>query len=999
MNQMTLRATVHGAWRRPGPSSGFGATALVLLTLVAGSFPTPVHAADDAPTYALTVWAAETGASPGDVFAITQDPGGYLWLGTQAGLVRFDGLHFVPWTDAAGAPVSGPVLALVTARDGSLWAGGSGSIYRVRGHAVQRFGEAEGFRGSVTTLLEDRQGVVWAGSRFGLFRLDNVKARWVVLDPSSGFPGAEVFSLHEDQSGRLYVGSAAGVWVKGKDTFELADGSQLNVQSFAEDDAGAIWVGHSDDAVKRLDGRPTGAFSPEIRRPASGWRLLHDRRGQIWVAALGGGLLRVDHAGKPTAVIRRIEYGHRTSGSSRSLFEDHEGNIWVGLRGGLLRLSEAVFRTDTPLEGVTQDGVRTLAVSSDGSVWVATSHDINRFSSGGRTVYPLPQTFALHDDHRGSMWASTSHGLWRLDGERFVKIPIPAPITWGRVFAIAIDGSGSVWLCSQLRGVMVWNGTSLTTFEKHPDLGGRTCSTVYEDRRGRVWVGLGGGGAAVYDGGSFQMIGEREGLTRGSVLAVTEDRSGAVWLGTPSGINRYKNGRLVSLTSTNAPIADVVPSIVEDDEGYMWVGMKAGSAALRIHPRELDKVATNPSAPIEYAIFDESDGFPQGALSWQFGTTGVRGGDGRLWFAAGLGLATINPASTRPPLRRVPVPQIEAASADGRPVDLSRGLSLPAQTSTLRIEYGALSLSAASKLRFRYMLEGLHDDWLQAGAARAAVLNDLPAGDYRFRVSATYEGQWTEAATWDFSVAPPFYRTPRFLMLTLLAIASLVAAAWWLRIRAVRQQYAMVFAERARLSREIHDTLLQGLAALGVELEALASQVAPSDGETRDGLRRLRRQVGHSLREARESILDLRRHPMKSGGLIQSLTDLAENTSRRGVQADFTADGRLERSPDDEVDVQLLRIAQEAVSNALKHGHATHLHLALRSDADNIVLTVEDNGQGFAAEERQSSPGRGEHLGLLSMRERAERIRGRLAIVSAPGRGTTIQATVPIPSE
>jgi signal transduction histidine kinase len=493
----------------------------------------------------------------------------------------------------------------------------------------------------------------------------------------------------------------------------------------------------------------------------------------------------------------------------------------------------------------------------------------------------------------------------------------------------------------------------------------------------------------------LQVIDERDGLERGSVLAITEDRSGAIWLSTPTGLSRYKNGRITSLGPANAPFADVVPSVVEDDEGYMWVGMKAGSAALRIHPRELDKLATNPSAPIEYAIYDESDGFPQGPLSWQFGITGVRGGDGRLWFAAGLGVATINPANTRPPLRRAPVPQIEAASADGRTVDVRRGLSLPARTSTLRIEYGALSLSAASKLRFRYMLEGLHDDWVQAGTARAAVLNDLPSGDYRFRVSSTYEGQWTEAATWEFAVAPPFYRTPRFFVLMLLAISSLVAAAWWLRIRAVRQQYALVFNERARLSREIHDTLLQGLAALGVELEAIASQ---SDGETRDSLRRLRRQVGHSLREPRESILDLRQQQMQSRDLIQSLTDLAENTSRRGVPTDFTADGRLALGSD-EVDLQLLRIAQEAVSNALKHGHATRLHLALRSEADKIVLTVEDNGQGFAAEERQTSPGRGEHLGLLSMRERAERIRGRLAIVSAPGRGTTIQAIVPIPSE
>jgi signal transduction histidine kinase len=212
--------------------------------------------------------------------------------------------------------------------------------------------------------------------------------------------------------------------------------------------------------------------------------------------------------------------------------------------------------------------------------------------------------------------------------------------------------------------------------------------------------------------------------------------------------------------------------------------------------------------------------------------------------------------------------------------------------------------------------------------------------------------------------------------------------------RAVRNQYALVFTERAA-EPEIHDTLLQSLAAIGVELEAIASQLDPTQNPARDGLRRLRRQVGHSLREARESILDLRRNPMKRRGLVQSLTDLAENTARNGVPTDFTTNGYVERSSD-ELDVQL-RIAQEAVGNAqARPGHA-HPDCARADPAD--VLTVEDNGRGFVAEAHDPAPSLGQHLGLLSMRERAERVRGRLNIISAPGRRTTIEATVPVPSE
>jgi signal transduction histidine kinase len=638
-----------------------------------------------------------------------------------------------------------------------------------------------------------------------------------------------------------------------------------------------------------------------------------------------------------------------------------------------------------------------MAVSGDGSVWVATSHSINRFAGDRRTTYPLPQTLNLYSDPKGVMWASTSDGLWRFTNGQFRKEPVRGDINWGRVLSLLAVSADDLWLCSSLSGVMVWDGETLAPPVDSKDLAGRACATIYRDRRGRVWVGFGSGGdggAALYENGRFRTLSTPDGLTAGSVVAIAEDRSGSIWLATASGLNRYKDGRITAITPPQAPLNDVLPTLVEDDEGFLWVGTRSGSGMLRIHPREADKLIANPAAALEYAVYDSSDGLSQSALSWRAGVTGARGGDGRLWFATGLGVATYDPR-TRPRTLRASPPRLEGVVADGRRLAPARELSLPNGTSTLRLEYGAISLSASSKLRFRYMLEGLHDDWVMAGSAREAVFNDLPAGDYRFRVAATYDGPWVEAQASTISVAPPYYRTAWFLTSVMAAALSLLVAAWWLRLRSVRNQYALVFAERARLSREIHDTLLQSLAAIGVELETIATQLDPAQAHARDGLRRLRRQVGHSLREARESILDLRRNPMKRRGLVQSLTDLADNTTRTGVATDFALEGHLNASSD-ELDVQLFRIAQEAVGNARRHGHATQVRLTLRAESARVVLRVEDNGQGFVPD-LNNRPSAGEHLGLLSMRERAERLRGQLAIVSAPDRGTTVEATVPLP--
>jgi signal transduction histidine kinase/ligand-binding sensor domain-containing protein len=989
-------------FEREGARSCLGT--LILALLAAATAPLQAQEqpalASDAPAYALSVWASEKGLPPGDVFAVSQDAEGYLWLGTPTGLLRFDGSRFVPWAainDKEPLP-NGPVHALVGAHDGSLWVGfgGGGGIVRIEQGHLTRYGPAQGAPPGVNALLEDRQGVVWAAARRGLFRF--VEGRWSSVTAADGYPVTEAFAVFEDHSGALWVGTGAGVYRRSKSAFQLVS-RDANVQSLAEDASGAVWVTDSNSVIRRLDDAKAPHADASVRLPASGWRLLGDRRGRVWVAAFGGGLMRLTDASRATPAIERVPYEQRIAGSPRSLFEDRDGNVWVGMRGGLLRLSEASFDTSLPLDGLTHDGVRTTAVAADGSVWAATGHSLNRFANGRRTVYDVSQVTALHTDPHGTLWVATNQAVGRMVNGRFVPEPITPSVEMSRVLAITTSSGGQLWLCSALKGVMAWDGRALTRFEEHPDVFNRGCLSMANDSRDRVWIGFQAGGVAVFDRGSFQVFGAREGVAPGLVLGFLEDKSGAVWVATAGGLSRYQNGRFTSLTMANAPLVDLVPVLVEDADGYIWVGTNSGAAVIRFHPREIERVAANPAYHVEYALYDATDGLAQAPLTWQSGVGAVRGRDGRLWLTSGQGIAVIDPRRL-PHSRRPPPPRVVSIAAAGRTSVPAPDLTLPARTSTLRIEYGTVSLSSASKLRYRYQLEGYDDGWVYAGQRRDVTYANLPTNGYRFRVSTTHDGQWTEAGTWAFAVAPPFYRTRVFVTVVALGLTLLLALAWWLRGRALRQRYALVFAERARVSREIHDTLLQSLAALGVEIEAIASQLDPAQGSARDELRRLRRQVGHSLRDARESILELRRDGMKTPDVVESLREVAGRTKRTyGVQVDITVTGRRPSNCSSDVDLQLFRIGQEAITNAIRHGRATEVHIAVSYEKDRVRLSVCDNGCGFMPDDLQPAPEAGEHLGLLTMRERAARISGRLEIVSRPGSGTTIETFIPVPAE
>ena len=412
----------------------------------------------------------------------------------------------------------------------------------------------------------------------------------------------------------------------------------------------------------------------------------------------------------------------------------------------------------------------------------------------------------------------------------------------------------------------------------------------------------------------------------------------------------------------------------------------------------MDKIEKEPNHRLAYTLYDESDGLQPGTQMWQNGAAAVRDLAGRIWVVNGPGMTIIDPRQLRE-ARRASPPSLEAVTVNGERVNPA-AVRRFANGSTVQIEYAALSLSATSKLRFRHLLDGADADWVYDADGRRATYANLRAGDYRFRVSTTEGGPWTEPSLWAFTVDPPFYLSRLVSHRRRHGAGRRDRRGREAARTGSQDRYALVIAERTRLSREIHDTLLQSLAALGPELEALATRVPSREGGMTSELRRLRRQVDRSVRDARESILELRRHPMGTPRLAESLAQLADDTeTRHGVRPTVAVAGRRPGNASPDVDLQLFRIAQEAVTNAIRHGHPTRIDISVSYDERQVALTIADDGCGFDAHAQTSAPHDNEHLGLVTMRERAEQVGGGLRIESVPGTGTTVHAVAGLTNE
>jgi len=937
--------------------------------------------------YYVTTWSEKDGLPPAGIRSLEQGAEGDLWLGTETGLVRFDGLRFVPFERLhQGRLPAGAVSALLRAKDGSLWVGLSGrsSIARVHDGRVTTFGESEGIPdGQVTSLYQDRSGSIWAGSVAGLFRFDG--HRWVrVVLPESGRDS--VAAIREDAAGGLWVAGPLAVFRRPTrdEPFQVVERIAVasNVwQSLGMDREGRMWMTDFEHGVRMLGDR--GTQSPLSKWRGWGVQILHDSHGTMWVATRGQGLWRIPDAGSIRGVITSRD--GLVNDAVQAVLEDRDGNLWIGTPAGLQRLSPHRVTPRRDL-GV----VRALEVTPDGSVWVGTSEGLSRMTASGRRLLtaanglPGAVVLTLHADRAGGLWVATERGVARYFGGRFTSLNADPQMQ--RVFAMATTRPGDLWLRDFSFRLYHWRDGAMVPVSDVPETHRRNVFALYGDRVGNVWIGGTGGRLGVRRAdGSFRTYE----LPIGAVMQITEDGNGAIWAGGSEGLSRITADRVESITRAQG-FAGSVKAIVEDRAGDLWVGI--GSGIVRLDRSEFSRAAAAGERGFHYRFLNVADGVAGTPIA-EGAKTGVLASDGTLWFSTSGGATLVDPtrtgaASPLPPIR------IESVTADGQRFVPETRLFEPSRASHVHIAFNALTMTDPTRVRFRYRLDDYDHDWVDVGASRDASYINLPPGHYRFVVEATNgDGVWTSGAASEFGIAPMFYRTIWFYGLCAAVAAAAVAGAWRLRVGQVRRQFALVLGERIRMSREIHDTLLQGLAGLALEVDDLSHNLDGARPGSQERVLAIRRRVEGYLREARLSIWDLRTPQVAIRDFPHALREVGERAiGDRPVRLDLVVNGAPQRCPP-RVKEQLLLIGQEAVNNAVRHGHPTCVAFELECDEHRTRLRVSDDGCGFDPDEARHAVG---HYGLRGMRERVEQVRGTISIDSVPGRGTRIEATVPI---
>ena len=957
--------------------------------------------------YGHTAWRVGEGHFPGPPNCIAQTSDGYLWLGTDAGLIRFDGVRFTPWRAPEETPLpDGRVFALLGARDGSLWIGTANGLAqwkagRLTVHAtVGRFG----------ALLEDGHGTVWAGHTRAVSELPPLcraeRGDLECVAPSEVLPFRWVAALHEDRRGELWIGGDGGVcrWRAGDPEChpipglaELSD--KTGVGALAGDADGFLWAGAGTGTWRLAPGGWEPYLGPSHTQLVS-YSMLSDPGGGLWIGTFEHGLIR--------RVRGRTDRFKRADGLSgdavNDLLEDREGNVWVATSGGLDRFRDLKVTALTQSEGLQSGWVGAVVASRDGGVWIADARALSRLDGGRLSSYsedqglPGSSPTSLLEDSRGRLWVGVDNGLaWR-DRDRFFRLSMPDGSPLGVIRLMAEDRDGDLWVATTVddRALVRIRGDRVVEALALDQLAGSHVAAMVADPGGGVWLASGARDPELkrYRDGSLEShlaaLGPAGTLTHGMFLD-----SHGLWVVTNRGLVRLREGRRDVLDTSNGLPCDDVGAAIQSDDGALW--LKTSCGLVRIGPGELDSWSESPELPIRVRVLDAFDGARAGMPP--FSPLAAKSRDGRLWFAtAEGGLQMIDPNA----LKDNPVPppvQILRVIADRNNYEPGSPLRLPPLTRDLEIDYTALSLSLPEKVRFRYRLEGVDRVWHDVGVRREAVYTNLGPGSYRFRVIAcNNDGVWNEAgATLDFDLLPTFYQTRWFLVLCLAAAGCVAWAGYRWRLHRVTtrldRRYRDRLAERTRVARELHDTLLGDMAGVAMHLSAASrrAETAGADSTLVGLLAGLGAQVQQALTEARRSVTAMRNPPDEPSSLADRLCESAYRTfAGTGIAVDVERSGTPRPYPES-VEAEVLRITTEAMTNARQHADCRRVEISCSYGRRHLQVRVRDDGCGF--EPHQQAPTG--HWGLVGMRERSAAIGARLAITSAPGAGTEVLLVVP----
>jgi signal transduction histidine kinase/ligand-binding sensor domain-containing protein/CheY-like chemotaxis protein/HPt (histidine-containing phosphotransfer) domain-containing protein len=779
-----------------------GLLALLLLSVGAPSF-----ALDPAlqPTqYVVDNWQIPEGLPQTSAQTIARTRDGYLWVGTQEGLARFDGVRFTVF-DSGNEPAipNKDICELHVDTAGRLWIGTrSGIALFENGHFTPFVRIPALMHAYVRVIADGKDGRFWVGTENGLFEIGGNRAR--IFDATSGLRDSRIRSLQEDHDGVLWVGTASGLQrFDGKHFSSVAlgrDGANVSVTAIHQDDDGTLWMGSDGGGLYRQTGDHFETVAEPGRLGTVVRVLTRDRDGNLWIGTRSGGLVRL-HDGQFSALASNLF----AASDLRSLLEDSEGSLWVGTYGvGLVRLRNGKFMAAGEPEGLQGNVTWTIAPRKNGGVWVGSDGGLSSYVNGkfqhidgprGHEHAPVRSVI----EGQNGLWVGTEGaGVFRLDQSGMTVFDRHRGLSGDTVTALIEDRKGRVWVGTN-EGLDVIDQGKVTSMQSLLGATGPAAvHLLFEDHLGNLWVATEAGGLFIVGAGGTRHLGPTDGLPGdGWVLGIHEDARGIVWLGTDDGLAAWHDGMLTSLAHFGGALRETILQILEDDSHQIWLTTNKG--VMTVSRASLDALVAGGTGKPEFRVYGLADGLRTAEFDGGNTSAGCRSPDGMLWFPSIRGIVRIDPkhieTNTLPPQVH-----IEQVAVDGAPVPLADGTEVAPGPQQWEFHYTGLSLLVPQRSQFRYRLEGFDKDWIDAGDRRTAYYTRLPPGSYTFRVIASNnDGVWNDVgASYRFTLKPHFYQTSWFALLCILAIVA--AAGAWYRLRVGRlRRLATALGEQVAL--------------------------------------------------------------------------------------------------------------------------------------------------------------------------------------------------------
>jgi ligand-binding sensor domain-containing protein/signal transduction histidine kinase len=980
------------------------------------------------PAIAFQSWRKDQGLPQGGVRALAQTDDGYLWIGGEEGLTRFDGIRFV--TSGFQEGLKGGVSALFRDSQGYLWVGTTESgLSCWQAGTTATVTTQDGLpANSVTALAEDSAGRLWIGTEAGLVLREH--GQGIQPDAAKAFRGKRITSLCKGSQGQMWIG------VQNAGVFQFVDGKFVPLPGDSVDEllqdshallvepGGRIWIAAGEDSILCRDGERWHRYRvPRNLAKSRITVLAEEPDGTLWAGSASGGLIQIT-GGR----LIGIPASTGLAGSAIiSLFTDREGGMWVGTDNGLNRLRRKSLFTLSQAEGLGFGAAQGLAEVAPGIVWVGKPNDglyrwdgksFSRLSATGLSPHES-QITALLATRNGFCWVATTNALLLYKdpiaaADEVLTVESAPP----NIISLAEDREGALWLGT--REGKLWRLYRNQWLAQTNATQTNAITSIVVDPENAVWMGTDGSGLFRIKNGAQYHVGRTEGLLSESARSLYLDGRGSLWIGTAdNGLSVWRDGRIANITTREGLPDNKVSQILEDDAGRLWLGTGGGIAC--ISKQRVEDLGSGKLHTLYPQVFGRSDGMLSEECTGGFCPAGLKSKSGLLWFSTLKGVAVVN-SRLQPAARLMPNTVLEEVLVDGEPI-LSfhehpavtvqqRAEGGGAAAERLRItpgkhqvefRYTGLSFEAPERIRFRYRLEGLDADWVEAGTRRAALYPYLPPGDYRFHVAAcSAEGVWAEAeAGLELAVLRHFWQSWWFISLAGLGLLAAVGVTVRVvekrksqrRLKRLEQERALE-RERTRIAQDLHDEMGAKLCRISFLSEhARRAKLPPAEFQEQiTSISDASREVLHSLDEIVWAVNPHNDTLDHVGSYIGQYAE--EYFQMTGIECELDIPTQFPSYPlSSQIRHHLFLATHEALTNILKHSGATRARVAMASNNGTFEIEISDNGKGFdssAARSTLDSAAFPNGDGLSNMRQRLTEIGGHCRIESAPGQGTRL---------